>query len=98
MAKGSMREQMPVVTAFIDQLREAFGREYIDDIIRAGMRGKPVFHATENGHEVGTPVYQGSPLDMRQEPFLRRTGQPAWQAALDQQKLENEKGQGDGRR
>ena len=98
MAKGSMREQMPVVTAFIDQLREVFGREYIDDIIRAGMRGKPVFHATENGHEVGTPVYQGTPLDNTQEPFLRRTGQPAWQAALDQQKLENEKGQGDGRR
>lgn len=96
MAKGSMREQMPVVTAFIDQLREVFGREYIDDIIRAGIRGKPVFHATENGHEVGTPVYQGLPLDKTHEPFLRRTGKPAWQAALDQQKLDNKKGQCDG--
>jgi len=59
MAKGSMREQMPVVTAFVDQLRDAFGREYIDNIIRAGMRGQPVFHATENGHTVGTPVPRG---------------------------------------
>lgn len=96
MAKGSMREQMPVVTAFIDQLREVFGREYIDDIIRAGMRGKPVFHATENGHEVGTPVYRGAPLDMTPEPCHRRTGKPAWQAALDQQELDDKKGQGDG--
>ncbi|MGZ9027362.1 MAG: hypothetical protein ACXW2U_08830 [Telluria sp.] len=54
-----MREQMPVVAAWIDDLRQAFGAEYIDKIIRDGVRGKPVFHATENGHTVGTPVPMG---------------------------------------
>lgn len=56
MAKGSMRDQMPVVTAWIDSLREAFGAEHIDSVIKAGMRGAPVFFASENGHTVGTPA------------------------------------------
>ena len=55
MAKGSMREQMPVVTAWIDEMRSAFGTEHIDGVIKAGMRGQPVFFASENGHTVGTP-------------------------------------------
>ncbi|NHZ84184.1 hypothetical protein F2P44_33800 [Massilia sp. CCM 8695] len=59
MAKGSMREQMPMVAEFIDDLRSAFGADYIDSILREGMRGKPVFYATENGHTVGTPVPVG---------------------------------------
>ena len=59
MAKGGMRDKMPVVTAWIDGLREAFGAEYIDGIIRAGMKGRPVFYASENGHVVGTPVPVG---------------------------------------
>jgi hypothetical protein len=59
MAKGSMREQMPVVTAWIDQMREAFGAEHIDGVIKSGMRGEPVFFASENGHTVGTPAPPG---------------------------------------
>lgn len=59
MAKGSMRENMPQVTALIDDLRSAFGEEYIDSILRAGMAGKPVFYASENGYRVGTPVAHG---------------------------------------
>ncbi len=54
MAKGSMREQMPVVTALIDGLRAAFGKELIDGQIRKGINGQPTFWASENGHEVGT--------------------------------------------
>jgi hypothetical protein len=50
-----MRDKMPIVAAFIDQLREAFGREGIDQAIRSGMRDG-TFHARENGHEVGAPV------------------------------------------
>lgn len=57
MSKKSLREQMPAVTAFIDQLREVFGKEMIDGQIRKGMRGEPVFWASENGHEVGTPIH-----------------------------------------
>lgn len=56
MAKGSMREQMPVVTALIDGLRAAFGKDLIDGQIRKGMRGEPTFWAMENGHTVGTRV------------------------------------------
>ncbi len=59
MAKGSMREQMPFVAAWIDGLREAFGTESIDRQIRAGMRGSPVFYASENGHTVGTKGKRG---------------------------------------
>lgn len=59
MAKGSMREQMPVVAAWIDQMRAAFGAEHIDQVIKAGMRGAPVFFASENGHAVGTPAPPG---------------------------------------
>jgi hypothetical protein len=57
--KGSMRDAMPVTTAFIDNLRSQFGREYIDDIIRRGMRGEPLFSASENGHTIGTPEVRG---------------------------------------
>lgn len=56
MAKGSMREAMPMAAGFIDYLRREFGTEYIDGIIRAGMAGEPVFYASENGHTVGTPL------------------------------------------
>ena len=56
---GSLREQMPQVAAIIDDLRRTFGQEYIDKIIRAGMKGQPVFFASENGHTLGTPMPQG---------------------------------------
>lgn len=56
MAKGSMRVQMPVVAAWIDQMRAAFGAAHIDGVMKAGMRGEPVFYASENGHTVGTPA------------------------------------------
>jgi len=59
MAKGGMREQMPVVAAWIDGMREAFGTESIDRPIRAGMKGSPVFYASENGHTVGTKPKPG---------------------------------------
>ncbi len=56
MSKGSLREEMPTVTTIIDGFREVFGKVYIDNIIRAGMRGQPVFYASENGHTIGTPL------------------------------------------
>jgi hypothetical protein len=90
MAQGHMRERMPQVAALIDDLRAAFGEEYIDSILRAGMAGKPVFYASENGHAVGTPVPHGVRIgrddrgnsvnlddpDAIKEP--RRTRQAAW--------------------
>lgn len=53
-SKGDMREKMPTVAKWIDELREAFGKEEIDAQIRKGMKGQPTFWASENGVEVGT--------------------------------------------
>lgn len=52
-----LRDQMPLTAAWIDALRDAFGREAIDGQIRAATRdGLPTFHATEAGHSVGVPL------------------------------------------
>lgn len=61
MSEGSLRDVMPQTAALIDGFRSAFGKEYIDKIIRAGMRGEPVFWASENGHTIGTPTPPGAP-------------------------------------
>ena len=58
--KGGMREVMPVTAAWIDRMRLAFGADHIDGQIRTGMKGEPVFWASENGHEVGTKDQEGS--------------------------------------
>jgi hypothetical protein len=49
-----MRELMPKVAAFVDEMREAFGTAQIDASIRAGMRREGSFWARENGHELGS--------------------------------------------
>ncbi len=59
MTKGSLREEMPITTAWIDDLRKTFGRAYIDAIVRQGLRGEPVFFASENGHVIGTAAPVG---------------------------------------
>lgn len=61
MSNGSLREHMPTVASIVDELRAAFGKESIDKVIRAGMKGQPVFFASENGHTIGTPVPPGAP-------------------------------------
>lgn len=52
--KKPLRDRMPTVARWIDELREAFGKEQIDAQIRAGMDGKRTFWARENGIEIGT--------------------------------------------
>lgn len=49
-----LRDSMPLVAAFIDECREAFGAEMVNAQIRLGMQGAQTFHAVENGIEVGT--------------------------------------------
>lgn len=55
-APMSLRESMPETAAFIDALREVFGKDEINPQIRKGVGGIPgKFYATEGGNEVGTP-------------------------------------------
>lgn len=49
-----LRQSMPTVSAFIDECREAFGAEMVNDMIKLGMQGAETFYASENGIEVGT--------------------------------------------
>lgn len=51
----SLRQQMPAVATWIDDLRQAFGADQINPAIKAGIDGQPTFWAKENGIEVGTP-------------------------------------------
>lgn len=52
--KWDMREVMPVTAALIAEFRVAFGAGNINDVVRRGIGGEPVFYAFENGHAVGT--------------------------------------------
>jgi hypothetical protein len=56
MSKTNLREQMPVISEWVDSLREAFGKASIDGQIRKGISGEPTFWASENGIEIGTKV------------------------------------------
>lgn len=51
---GELRQAMPTVASWIDELRAAFGADMIDAAIRAGIAGQRTFYASENGVEVGT--------------------------------------------
>lgn len=52
---GHMRQAMPTVAGWIDELRAEFGAEAIDASIRAGLRGEPNrFRAREGELEIGT--------------------------------------------
>ena len=60
MSKKPLREAMPTVAAWIDELREAFGADTINAAIRNGLAGGDHFHASENGHEIGCEAAPGS--------------------------------------
>lgn len=54
MAGKPLRDSMPIVTAFIDELRDVFGKDAIDQQIRRSVVDElPGFWAQENGVEVG---------------------------------------------
>lgn len=62
-----MREAMPTVAAWIDELREAFGADTVNRAIRNGVAGGTHFSASENGHSIGEPLplgYEVSLADM----------------------------------
>ena len=49
-----LRETMPTIAAFVDDLRAAFGAETINTQIKRGMAGEVGFFASENGQTAGT--------------------------------------------
>lgn len=60
-----LRDVMPQTAAFIDDLRDAFGADEINALIRGGMNGLPTFWACEGGIEVGTrAVLRGSEISV----------------------------------
>lgn len=59
MAEKPLRQTMPTVAAWIDELRDAFGADTINAAIRNGMAGGTHFHAEENGHTLGCEAMPG---------------------------------------
>ena len=60
MSQKTARSSMPLVTAWVDSLRAAFGADLIDGQIRAATRdGLPTFYASEDGHRIGVPLPAG---------------------------------------
>ena len=54
-----MRQTMPTVAAWIDELREAFGADGINAAIRNGVAGGAAFYATEGGQTLGCEAMPG---------------------------------------
>lgn len=69
--RGRLAESMPSISAWVADMRQAFGDELMDDVITRGRAGEPVFYATENGHSFGTKsaesenVWRGDGLNGR---------------------------------
>jgi hypothetical protein len=59
--QGSLRELMPQTAAWIDQLRDAFGREFIDRQVLGGKQGKGTFWARETGPDGVTREFGSRP-------------------------------------
>lgn len=59
-----MREAMPTVAAWIDELREAFGAATVNRAIRNGVAGGSHFSASENGHRIGEDLPLGHEVSL----------------------------------
>lgn len=58
--RGRLAESMPVISAWVADMRKAFGDAQMDDVIVRGRQGEPVFFASENGHSFGTKIPSAS--------------------------------------
>lgn len=72
-----LRLAMPFTTAIIDDFRAHWPEAGVVEAVKAGMQGQPVFHASENGHSVGTPL----PYDARQAVSLADVSIGPWNRA-----------------
>lgn len=55
-----LRQSMPTVAAWIDELREVFGAGGINASIRNGMAGGSDFYAEEGGEALGCEAIPGA--------------------------------------
>lgn len=55
-----LRQNMPTVAAWIDELREAFGADAINPALRNGAAGGSQFYAEEGGHTIGSDAMPGT--------------------------------------
>lgn len=54
--KLNLRQDMPETAAYVDQRRQEWGADYVNDRIRRSLNGEPnCFYAVEAGHVLGTP-------------------------------------------
>lgn len=51
-----LRLAMPFTTAIIDDFRAHWPEAGVVEAVKSGIDGQPVFHARENGYQIGTPV------------------------------------------
>ena len=62
---------MPDIADFIDRLRETFGEEQVNDTIRRGMAGEPVFYVEGKVDgktvRIGTPPKKGMAVHLDRE-------------------------------
>lgn len=72
-----LRLAMPFTTAIIDDFRAHWPEAGVVEAVKAGIDGQPVFHASENGHSVGTPL----PYDARQAISLADVSIGPWNRA-----------------
>lgn len=87
---SSMRDQMPATAAFVDAMREAFGKEMVECQIRRGIKGEPTFFAQENGHQVGTCNTESTSVVYWDEQGISRSRDPGWM--IDARKLAVQQG------
>jgi hypothetical protein len=69
---------MPATAAFIDALREAFGKDCIDAQIRRGMKGESTFFAQENEQQVGTRNTDFASVVYWDDQGIARSRSPDW--------------------
>lgn len=73
-----MRQAMPLVASFIDDLRSAFGADEINAQIRGGLQGLPTFWAKEGGREIGCrPADHGTGISAAQMVLIVPSKDPA---------------------
>jgi hypothetical protein len=70
-----LRQTMPTVAAWIDELREAFGADAINPAIRNGVAGGAQFYATEGGQTIGCDAPPaGHAVSVVDMVFVKREG------------------------